>query len=239
MLHLFPAKDSMRRFAGLCLILLAASGCGIINPPTPTPTATATATSTLTSTPTCTQTPTFTLTPTDTPTSTITLTPTPVYNAPGNYPIKDKCLFFSIAQVPYDPCYLPECYHEPIVAYGNITVCLGYVLVYENLNMEFGVFYSLSTSKGFTGDVSKAADTNNHAVFLTDNNSRAYEHIQVGGCATTKLKTSKTKSCSGWFLFPPAKPGATSFVFHYSLPGRWPKDMLTDIVLISTPDLTQ
>ena len=67
--------------AGLALLTVALSSCGLVAPPpTPTPTATATATATPTLTPTATATPTLTptatSTPTLTPTATATATPT-------------------------------------------------------------------------------------------------------------------------------------------------------------------
>gem|GEM_PF-5247388 len=194
----------------------------MIAPPTLTPTPTATSTFTATWTSTDTPTPTNTLTPTETPTSTITLTPTPVYNAPGNYPMKNKChyLYFGVRD-------------RGMVYPASLTVCLMNVAIYQDGRMEFDMYYAVVPPPNFEGDVSIVIPGNDRRIALTDNIQNTYAFTSFGGCTNSDLKTSKnTKACNGWFLFPPAKPGATKFTFRYP----WIRTiyLFEDIVFISS-----
>jgi len=232
-INLRKNRDRVAVFIAAFWIAIAAGGCSTIAPP-PTPTPTATPTFTSTCTPTRTNTPTFTPTPTDTLTPTITLTPTPVFNAPGTYAMKNKCA--SIVRYHYETtgCYLPECYTDPVEYYDILMVCVTYVTVYENIAMEFGVYYSLSPMGGYSGTLSRGADTNNRAIFLMDDIGNKYPHSKNGGCVTSDLRTrGKPNSCSGWFLFPPAQSGATSFKFFYSPYLGWEKAVIEGIVLVN------
>ncbi len=207
-------------FVGSCLFLAIASGCSMIAPPTLTPTATPTFTPTFTSTDT--PTPTNTLTPTDKPTPTITLTPTPVYNAPGNYPMKNKCIYLYFGVMDRGKGYA-----------ASLTVCLMNVNIYQDGRMEFDMYYAVVPPPNFEGDVSVLIPGNDRRIALTDNINNTYAFTSFGGCTNKDIKTTKTpKACNGWFVFPPAKPGATSFTFRYP----WFRTiyLFKDIVFISS-----
>ncbi len=134
----------------------------------------------------------------------------------------------------WSSCYLPECFHEPEKSSATLTVCVIYVLVDANRNMEFGVYFRLAPLGGFTGDFSKPSDKNNKGVFLTDNLGNAYLHTRVGGCAAGDIRAEqgKSKSCTGFFLFPQAKMEATSFAFHYSPVNYGGKYFVDGIILV-------
>jgi hypothetical protein len=147
------------------------------------------------------------------------LTPTPadmpvrVYNAPGKYTFHDKCLFSMDMTMesggPADPV--------PAFRMAELWVCVTGVLVESDLTMQFEVEYSLTPTEPDSGYVVRDTDRDNRNIFLTDDQGGRYEFTQVGGCAAKEMRTEReTLRCSGWFLFPPSKPGATVFDFHYA-----------------------
>ncbi|MBN2085208.1 MAG: hypothetical protein JW748_08265 [Anaerolineales bacterium] len=159
---------------------------------TPVPTETATATPTLTTTPTGTDTPTITPTNTETLTATPTFTATPPYNAPGKYQI-DKCADFRLENNPV-----------------QILFCVDSVNVRADSTMQFNVSWLVATW-GYA--VKKYPDTDNNNIFIKDNLGNKYAHIETGNCAAEIRIIAGRSKCTGWFLFNPAIPGATSFSF--------------------------
>jgi hypothetical protein len=150
--------------------------------------------------------PTLALTATSKPTLTITptimLTPaeTRGFNLPGLYKI-NKCASFS-----------------PITSMPNlfITFCVQTVNVHQDLNMQFNVTWLLGGGENnhkYQG-IYKITDPLNHCNFIVDNLGNEYSHIGVGGAAENMDIVNSDKPSSGWFLFSPAKPGATSFTFR-------------------------
>jgi hypothetical protein len=178
--------------AAFSIVLL--SGCQAAATPPPladTPTDTPTRTIT----PTLTDTPTIALTNTETFTATPTLTNTPPYNMPGVYKF-NKC-------VTYQPAGVPA---------GILVIfCVQSVKVYDNLNMQFNVTWRTNVELG--SRLTKRSDVNNNNMFIADDLGNAYYAIDWGGSAAEKASVSKSP-IGGWFLFPPAKAGATSFIFN-------------------------
>ncbi|MBN2085209.1 MAG: hypothetical protein JW748_08270 [Anaerolineales bacterium] len=160
---------------------------------TPVPTGTPTDTPTFTATPTLTDTPTFTPTNTETQTATPTFTSTPPYNAPGTYRVF-KCVGYYLAGAPI-----------------SVRFCVTTVKVYDDYTMQFNVNW-----KVFAGGyrVTKYADTDNPRMRIEDNLGNSYMHFATGGCAAEIAIFQGEGDCNGWFLFHPAKPGATSFRFY-------------------------
>lgn len=94
--------------------------------------------------------------------------------------------------------------------------------------MTFGIYYLITPPK-FDIFVHKATDENKKDIRLSDDKKNQYLFLQAKGCAVrAKLKAA---SCDGWFLFPPAKPDAKSFIFHYPISGTDYK--IEDIVLLN------
>jgi hypothetical protein len=155
-----------------------------------------------TDTPAATHTNAFTPTPTDTPTIAFTptpsFTPTPGFNAPGEYPVR-KCGSFAPGGV----------YAAGI---ENVRVCIESVRVNDDRTMQFNVRWRVSFKDAYTFPVGPYAGDKN--ILLIDDLENEYHHTQVGGCAAaaTELTTDRSE-CAGWFLFPAASPGATSFRF--------------------------
>jgi hypothetical protein len=219
-------RNSLAAIIDVGVVLFAASGCSAMNKPTPTVTPTPSLTSTFTPsyTPTLTHTSTPTNTPTNTETPTITLTPTPIYNGPGTYPIKNKCNSYILTVGDYGHYPWQDKYYT-----GTVTFCLTYVFIDKGKNMTFGMYYVIVPPSDWGGDVQKGSDANNHEIILIDDLKNGYKFLQSQGCAVRTHVVAK--SCDGWYLFPPAKPGAKSFVLIYPIQGR--KYTFENIVLIN------
>jgi hypothetical protein len=180
--------------AALSVLLLSGCQAAATPPPADTPTELPTITPTTI--------PTKTHTPTDTPTATVTLTitptytETPAYNVPGKYPI-NRCQ----DGVP----------SGPLVLASSITICLTTVEVLEDYSMKFNVQWHIIIDWWNHG--TKYSDEKNTNIYLTDDLGNYYPHFAVGGCAALTIthQYAADEKCNGWFLFPPAKPGAKSF----------------------------
>lgn len=85
--------------------------------------------------------------------------------------------------------------------------------------MEFNVVWVVAVMAiGDTGrpPLQMNSDTGNTNMYLTDNLGRRYDHIATGGAAALggALPWGQETTLTGAFVFPPAQPGATGFVFH-------------------------
>ncbi len=161
-------------------------------PPTPTITLTGTQK---------TATPTKTAIPSATPTFTKTLTLSPtidpnvVYNAPGTY------WFYTC--IPYPAS-------GGLTGAKSVTLCLNTVVVGNDRTMKFNFTWKVETYY----DLIKDPDSNKAMIYLEDDLANVYRFTQTGGCAAVRTEMTKPDDdCNGWFLFPPAEPGATSFRF--------------------------
>jgi hypothetical protein len=148
---------------------------------------------------------------TDTPTATQTALQGTPYNEPGSYMIY-KCVSF----VP----------GGSLTGARRVDFCLNTVVVNANRTMRFNVSWKVFyDQKGFLKMESYA---NDDSVFLTDNLKNEYRHTQVGGCAANGYVFVGQSNCGGWFVFPAAKTGATSFQlmdFRYGV-------SIKDIILV-------
>jgi hypothetical protein len=176
-------------FAALPLLLLA--GCQ--SAATPAPTGVPTDTSTLTIASTATKTPTSMPTNTETPTATPTLTQTPPYNVAGTYHIY-KCASYALSGAPI-----------------TVAFCVNTVIVRNDLTMQFNVSWKINGS-GYR--ITKYSDADNPDMFLEDNLGNRYTHMGTAGCAAETTVFTNAGTCAGWFIFPAAMPGATSFRFY-------------------------
>jgi hypothetical protein len=181
---------------GFAATVLFLSGCQAATTPPPADTPTEQPTLTPTTIPTKTHTPTDTPTTTVTLTITPTYTETPAYNVPGIYPI-NRCR----DGVP----------SGSLVSAKSIIICLTTVQVLEDYSMKFSVQWKIII--GWWNHGTKYSDEKNSNIYLTDNIGNYYPHYAVGGCAafTIVYRYVADEKCNGWFLFPPAKPGAISF----------------------------
>jgi hypothetical protein len=183
-------------------VILFLYGCQAFATPTqiPTTSPTDTQTFTLTKTSTKTYTPTITSTATESPTPTLTFTKTLAYNLPGIYYIYKCAIFYPFTELPK----------------SFIMFCVQSVKVYPDSTMQFNVTWALGgdTYYGRYTNIYKITDPTNHCNFIVDNLGNEYSHIGVGGAAANMDIISANKPSSGWFLFPPAKPRATSFTFR-------------------------
>jgi len=59
----------------------------------------------------------------------------------------------------------------------------------------------------------KKSDEGNRNMLLVDNLGNRYDHVEVGGAAY-EVYIRDGETVRGWFLFPPAAPGATVFAFY-------------------------
>lgn len=186
----------------LMALIVFFAGCGEAASPVPPgiPTESAPPTSTLT--PSGTATPTLSLTLTETPTEAPTLTPTLPYNAPGTYVVK-KCNSYKVNS--------PDARNV-----DSIVVCVNTVKINNDLTMRFFVNWRAKLNDDHHLDFYIQLDgyASDASIEIIDNLQREYRFVEVGGCAaeTTILKIGRW-NCDGWFDFPAAEPGATSFAF--------------------------
>lgn len=177
--------------------------------PTDTPTSTATATSTVTASPTVTATltptetplpPTATLTFTPFPTFTSTPTPTPNVVAAGVYPQSGRCAGYLVGHG-----------YEAM----QVIWCVPSVTVQDSGNMIFYTSWYGDNRKGLQ-EWHKFSDAYNHAnMFIVDNLGTRYDFIATDDAARDggAYPWGKETTHTGSFTFPPAQPGANSFIF--------------------------
>jgi hypothetical protein len=152
------------------------------------------------------------------PTATPTIDPRTLYNEPGTYAL-NVCAYYPTSAV--------------YPAATKVRLCLNTVFINDAYEMRFNLTWTVffDTENG----VIKESDANNKNILLADDLGNEYRPTQTGGCAAqdTTLKGYPDSSCVGWFQFPPAKPGATSFRFFYG------KDLVVieDIVLAKIPEI--
>jgi len=122
--------------------------------------------------------------------------PTRAYNTPGIYDFEDICIRFYVN-----------------AAYGD--ECLWSVEVRTDGRMQFNFRWSAVHVKGTGYDfLIKYSDEGNRNMYITDNLGNRYDHVEIGGAARGDHRMYEGQFVEGWFLFEPAKPGVTSFVFH-------------------------
>jgi len=222
------ARKPLYAFMAICVIL--ASGCGkqpavpisntgtpteiaatdtripTVNIPptvtfTPLPTPTQTQKPTATTVPTDTQTPTPEASPTPkaspttaaSPTPGITASPTYAFNLPGYYATGG--------------CQTYKIYWK-----YSIDFCVESVEVRNDGRMVYVVSWTVHCPE--QGWVIKYPDTYNHKMYIMDNLGNQYDFTEVGGTAAQKIEMKNGDTAIGIFIFPPAKPGATSFTFY-------------------------
>ncbi|MBN1440168.1 MAG: hypothetical protein JW929_12235 [Anaerolineales bacterium] len=109
----------------------------------------------------------------------------------------------------YIPANVP-----PFVNYE--VLCLNAVRV----NGDYSLQFILNWSSSITGlqCYDHVPDVDRHDIFLRDDLDHRYDHIDSGGCAAVKENLCGSNysgedfaDCSGWLLFPAAKPEATTF----------------------------
>jgi len=126
--------------------------------------------------------------------------PYPIYVPPGIYSV-NKCVESSVyAQSTGD--YI-----------GELTECVPSVEVRLNGYMQFNFTWTLDFIEGLP-PIKKYADTDNRNMYITDNISHRYDHVEVGGEAAYDIYIGDAIPVEGWFLFLPAKQNATIFSFH-------------------------
>jgi hypothetical protein len=186
-------------FGSISLLWLAA--CQDTAAPAPTETPTDAPADTATYTPSKTKTPTTTPTATDTPTHTPTFTPTLPYNEPGtNY-------FNSCASYKPDP--------NKSKNVGMVNFCITAVTIEDDHTIRFFITWKMLYKRGsYSYYVDLEVYQGDPNTVLLDNLDNEYRHFREGGCALgPTILNVQAPDCNGWFLFPAAKSGATSFAF--------------------------
>lgn len=92
-------------------------------------------------------------------------------------------------------------------------MCVDNVVVKPDGYMEFNIVWGVTLS-GRVNRAIKHPDTGNPNMYVTDNLGNRYDHVEVGGAAAELTTLLHTQTAWGWYLFPPARPGATEFAFH-------------------------
>ena len=124
--------------------------------------------------------------------------PYPVYLAPGVYPANrcdDTTLTIRGKYV------------------GQVYECVTTVEVRGDGMMQFNFSWRVDI-KADVDQIVKYPDNGNHAMYITDNLSKRYDHIAVGGAAAEGASIEDNVPIYGWFLFTPAQRSANTFTFH-------------------------
>jgi hypothetical protein len=111
-----------------------------------------------------------------------------------------------------------------------LDFCITQVVVRSDGYMIFSISQTLHNIP-FYIRVTKNSDETNINMYLLDNLGNRYDHVQVGGQALERILMSSDKTVFGYFTFPPARKGVTSFAF-------WDDDnhiAVEDIVLVIYP----
>jgi hypothetical protein len=127
-------------------------------------------------------------------------TPTTAFNLPGSYAIYQCVSFRPFAGDPY----------------VLINFCVQTVNVNADLSMQFNVIWKYTytlekTSQGYPAYGPVIFKTGFTNTILIDNNNNEYKPVDAGGAAVNRDQLNQGKAISGWYLFDPPAPGATSF----------------------------
>lgn len=141
--------------------------------------------------PTNTALPTATLPPTATPTD--RPTPEVQYNLPGFYPL-GGCTSYQVD-----------------VKNAKIEFCVISITIKNNGHMVFLVSWTPKFGGG--GTIIKFSDTQNPRMNIRDNLGNKYHHVGVWGRGRGDTQVESGQTIKGFFEFPKALPGATSFTF--------------------------
>jgi hypothetical protein len=95
---------------------------------------------------------------------------------------------------------------------GELTECVLSVEVRSSGLMQFNFTWTANLVEDTP--IIKYDDMNNSNMYIMDNLQNRYDHIDVGGAAAQTVDMYNGIPVEGWFLFLPAKQGATSFIFH-------------------------
>jgi hypothetical protein len=163
----------------------------------------------------CTPTNTVTKTPTPSPpTPTPSPTPTVKYNGPGSYSIHKCATYHPVGG-------------SSFVEYERL--CIPTINVQGDLSLQVVVIWTVKISEMYY--YIKQPDSDNHYIYLQDDNRNVYNHTKAGGCAAAPHEFWGTapQDCTGWFLFPTPRASAESFILFDSKNGF----SIPDIVLLS------
>jgi N-acetylneuraminic acid mutarotase len=96
---------------------------------------------------------------------------------------------------------------------GRVTWCVPKVLIGKDSSMQF---FSTWKTEIFDGSycIRKHDDSGNKNMYLVDNLLNRYDHYNTGGAAAETVCQINNETVTGWFQFPPAKPGAEVFRFN-------------------------
>lgn len=142
--------------------------------------------------PTSTALPTATLAPTATPTE----SPTPeiIYNIPGFYPF-GGCVTYKVPAIN-----------------AQIEWCVLNIEIRLDGTMTYAVSWTPKFGGG--GTITKFSDAQNPRMNIIDNLGNKYKAVGVWGRARGESQVGSGQTIKGFFRFPKALPGATSFTFH-------------------------
>ncbi len=121
------------------------------------------------------------------------------YNQPGYYGFEGLCrdLYLSASY--------PNIY---------VTLCVAAVEVREDGYMKLTVTWTAHLKPSPYDYVRIDHDRDDHSKYLLDDLGNRYDHEELGDTAYYGVIMGDGQTRSGWYLFPPAQPGATSFTFH-------------------------
>ena len=95
-----------------------------------------------------------------------------------------------------------------------LTWCVPQINVLQNHALQVFTTWSVEYYNPDIRCVWKHPDEGNAGMYLTDNLGNLYDHYFVGEAAEDYVCIRNGETAQGWFLFPPADPGAVTFAFH-------------------------
>lgn len=120
---------------------------------------------------------------------------------PGIYPLTNKCTEIPIM--------------DGAELLAKIDMCADSVEIKANGEMQFNIYWTSYFYSDKINFLRKGSDIGNPNMNVRDNAGNRYDHIAVGDAAAeTTYWYSDGEIHTGWYLFPAAKDGATTFSFH-------------------------
>jgi hypothetical protein len=131
-----------------------------------------------------------------------------------------SCSYLPAVTKPF-PIYIPPglievnlCDSAPILLNieGTVDECVKSVEILTNGYMKFNFSWTVHLQD--VAYVNKHSDRGNTNMYVYDNLGNYYYHVEVGGAADEYIQMYDGDTLEGWFLFQPARAGASVFTFR-------------------------
>ncbi len=96
----------------------------------------------------------------------------------------------------------------------TINWCVEGMEVLDDGYIQVGMSWTLTFLIYGITSVTKLSDAGNKNMFMRDDLGNRYNQVNSGRAASNKTKFELNQPIYGWFLFPPAAAGASSFAFN-------------------------